>query len=33
MAKYTGYVVIPVTSYDDWRNAVNGNGYDADGFY
>ena len=33
MAKYTGYVVIPVTSYDDWRNAVNGNGYDADGLF
>ena len=25
-----GYVTLPVYSYDVWRNAVNGNGYDAD---
>ena len=33
MAKYTGYVTIPITSYDAWKNATNGNGYDADGSY
>ena len=31
--KYYGYVTIPHTTYDVWRNAVNGNGYDADYLY
>lgn len=30
MAKYSGYVYIPHSSYDEWRNSVNGNGYDVD---
>lgn len=30
MAKYTGYVTITTTSYDAWKAAVNGNGYDVD---
>lgn len=33
MAKYTGYVTIPHSTYDEWRNATNGNGYDVDGSY
>lgn len=33
MAFYTGYVVIPVNTYLAWKNAVAGNGYDADGNY
>lgn len=33
MAFITGYVTIPVTSYSAWKNAVAGNGYDADGYY
>lgn len=33
MAKYIGYVTIPHGTYNEWKNAVNGNGYDADGFY
>lgn len=33
MAKYTGYVTIPTTTYDIWKNAVNGNGYDVDNTY
>lgn len=33
MAKYTGYVTLPTSSYDAWRSAVNGNGFDADGAY
>jgi len=32
MAKYTGYVTIPHSSYNEWKNATNGNGYDADLF-
>ena len=28
-----GYVTLPVTSYDAWKAAVNGNGYNADGSY
>lgn len=33
MAFYTGYVTLPVTSYSAWKNAVIGNGYNADGYY
>ena len=33
MAFYTGYVLIPTNTYLAWKNAVAGNGYDADGFY
>lgn len=33
MAKYTGYVTIPTGTYDAWKNATLGNGYDADGYY
>lgn len=33
MAKYTGYVDIPHSTYDGWRNATLGNGYDIDGAY
>ena len=33
MAKYTGYVLIPHATYDEWRNATNGNGYDVDLHY
>lgn len=33
MAKYTGYVDIPHSTYDEWRNATLGNGYDIDGYY
>ena len=33
MAKYTGYVDIPHSTYDAWRNATLGNGYDIDGYY
>lgn len=28
-----GYITLPTDSYDAWKAAVNGNGYDADGFY
>ena len=33
MAKYTGFVQIPHSTYDEWRNATLGNGYDIDGYY
>lgn len=33
MAKYYGYVTIPHSTYDEWRNATNGNGYDFDYTY
>ena len=33
MAKYYGYVTLPTDSYDIWKNAVNGNGYDFDSTY
>lgn len=33
MAFYTGYINLPTVSYSSWKNAVAGNGYDADGFY
>lgn len=33
MAFYTGYVVLPTNTYLAWKNAVAGNGYDADGHY
>ena len=33
MAFYTGYQLIPINTYLAWKNAVSGNGYDADGFY
>ena len=31
--KYNGYVSVAHSTYDEWRNATNGNGYDADGVY
>lgn len=33
MAFYTGYIDLPINTYDAWKNAVAGNGYDADGYY
>lgn len=33
MALFSGYVVLPTDSYFSWKNAVIGNGYDADGYY
>lgn len=33
MAFYTGYVVLPINTYLAWKNAVAGNGYNADGAY
>ena len=33
MAKYTGYVTVPITSYAAWKAATNGNGYDVDSTY
>lgn len=33
MAFYTGYITIPHSTYDEWKNAVAGNGYNADGYY
>lgn len=33
MAKYTGYVTLPVDSYANWKAATNGNGYDVDESY
>lgn len=33
MAHYTGYVPIPHGSYQEWRNATLGNGYDYDGWF
>ena len=33
MAKYTGYVTLPIDSYANFKAAVNGNGYDVDGTY
>lgn len=30
MAQYNGYVSIPHSSYDEWRNATLGSGYNAD---
>lgn len=33
MAFITGYVDLPTSTYDAWKSAVNGNGYDADGYY
>ena len=33
MAKYTGYVTIPHSTYDEWKNATLNNGYDVDGSY
>ena len=33
MPKYTGYVSLPTTTYDAWKAAVNGNGYDVDSSY
>lgn len=33
MARYIGYVDIPHSTYDEWRNATNGNGYDFDNLY
>ena len=31
MTIYTGYVTVPVDTYDNFRNAIMGNGYEADG--
>lgn len=33
MAKYTGYVTLPVDSYANWKAATNGNGFDFDYSY
>lgn len=33
MAYYTGYVTLPVTSYDDWKTVTNGNGFNFDNTY
>lgn len=33
MTIYTGYVTIPIDSYDVFKNAVNGNGYNYDNTY
>ena len=33
MSFYTGYQLIPINTYLAWKNAVAGNGYDADGSY
>lgn len=33
MAQYYGYVHVPHGSYNEWRNATLGNGYDVDYFY
>lgn len=33
MATYTGFVSLPTNSYDAWRAATIGNGYDYDGYY
>lgn len=33
MAIITGYVTLPTTNYLAWKTAVNGNGYNADGYY
>ena len=32
MAQYNGYVVVPHGSYQEWRNATLGNGYNVDGY-
>lgn len=33
MAIIRGYVTLPTDTYDVWKSAVNGNGYNADGYY
>lgn len=33
MAKYYGYVNVAHSTYNEWRNTTNGNGYDVDGYY
>lgn len=33
MAFITGYVSLPTETYEAWKSAVLGNGYDADGYY
>ena len=33
MAQYTGYVTEPHATYQDWRDATLGNGYNVDGMY
>ena len=33
MAFVVGFVNLPVDTYANWKNAVAGNGYDADGYY
>ena len=33
MAQYNGFISIPHGSYDEWRSATIGNGYDYDGWY
>lgn len=33
MAKYTGYITLPTTSYSAWKTATNGNGFDVDSSY
>lgn len=33
MAYYTGYVTIPHSTYNEWKNETNGNGYNFDNTY
>ena len=33
MAQYNGYVTEPHATYQDWRDATLGNGYNVDGMY
>lgn len=33
MATYKGQVKVDISSYDNFKNATNGNGYDVDGYY
>lgn len=33
MAKYSGYVSLPIDSYTSWKTATNGNGFDVDHNY
>lgn len=33
MTFYTGYISVPHSTYDEWKNNVNGNGYNVDNNY
>ena len=33
MARYSGYISVVHDTYNNWRNATDGNGYDVDGYY